>query len=167
MGLFVHPLRAEFVLCPSLHVNGGLFDRGFVPPPLCRGPYLPKMLSVALAVPNQKIEPCQLSRASPREKKLFLHRNLSPIRPNEPHCHRKVIGWPCRSWPGGLPVRCGKALRSQKERPPPLQRNSPHWPCNGAHAHAFQALYRWPLNPRRWPAPSLAVASALLYWGLE
>jgi hypothetical protein len=50
LGLFVHPLRTEFVPCPSLHANGGRADRGFVPAPLCRGPYLPKLLSAALEV---------------------------------------------------------------------------------------------------------------------
>jgi hypothetical protein len=48
LGLFVHPLRTEFVPCPSLHANGGLADRGFVPPPLCRGPYSPKTALVTL-----------------------------------------------------------------------------------------------------------------------
>ena len=49
LGLFVHPLRTEFVSCPSLHANGGRAGRGFVPPPLCRGPYSPKTAFAALA----------------------------------------------------------------------------------------------------------------------
>jgi hypothetical protein len=57
LGLFVHPLPTEFVPCPSLHANGGRADRGFVPPPLCRGPYLPKTAPhlQPLQIFNQKI----------------------------------------------------------------------------------------------------------------
>jgi hypothetical protein len=44
--------------------------------------------------------------------------------------------------------------RQPKEHP--LQKESSPWPYNGIHA--YQILYRWPLELRRWPAPPLTAA---------
>jgi hypothetical protein len=66
LGLFVHPLRTAFVPCPSLHANGGRAGRGFVPPPLCRGPYPPKTAFATLA--NLQSEELALYEALPRRK---------------------------------------------------------------------------------------------------